>query len=213
MRLGRAADAVDAVERGRIETGMPPSKRLFVLRHAKSSWDDPGLDDHERPLAPRGRRAAEAIAAHLNANGIEPELVLCSSSRRTRETLEGVGVGGEHLIEASLYAATCGGVLDRLRQLPDSISCAMLVGHNPAAQMLVLRLTNHDGDGSVDPAREQVKRKFPTGALATLTFDCAWSELAPGCAELREFTSPKGFSAAPEAAPAARARPAWTAAR
>jgi phosphohistidine phosphatase len=192
---------------------MHSSKRLFVLRHAKSSWDNPGLDDHERPLAPRGWRAVEAIAAHLSASGIEPELVLCSSSRRTRETLEGIEVGGEHLIEPGLYAATCEEVLDRLRRLPDSISSAMLIGHNPTAQMLVLRLSNHDGSGVLDPAREQVKRKFPTGALATLSFDCTWRELEPGCAELQEFTSPKGFNAAPEAASAARARPAWTAAR
>jgi phosphohistidine phosphatase len=187
---------------------MSSNRRLFVLRHAKSSWDDPGLDDHERPLAPRGRRAVEAIAAHLDASGIEPELVLCSSSRRTRETLEGVAVRGEHVIEPELYAAGTEEVLDRLRRLPDSVSSAMLIGHNPAAQMLVLRLTNHDGSGVPDPQRDQVKRKFPTGALATLTFDCAWSELAPGCAQLQEFTSPKCFGAALEAAPAARGRPA-----
>jgi phosphohistidine phosphatase len=192
---------------------MPASKRLFVLRHAKSSWDDPGQDDHERPLAPRGRRAVEAIAAHLSAAGIEPDVVLCSSARRTRETLEGVAVGGEHVIEPALYSATTEEVMDRLRQLPDDVSSAMLIGHNPAAQMLVLRLTNHDGDGGEDPERDAVKSKFPTGALAALAFDCDWRDLAPGCARLEEFTSPKGFSARPEASPAARARPAWTAAR
>ncbi|MBV9802302.1 MAG: histidine phosphatase family protein, partial [Solirubrobacterales bacterium] len=78
---------------------MTSSKRLFVLRHAKSSWDNPGLDDHERPLAARGRRALDVIAAHLAATGTEPELVLCSSARRTRETLDGIAVGGEHVIE------------------------------------------------------------------------------------------------------------------
>ena len=61
---------------------------LHVLRHAKSSWDDPGLEDHERPLAPRGRKAGKRLAKHLRREGIQPELVLCSSSRRTRETLE-----------------------------------------------------------------------------------------------------------------------------
>ncbi len=194
-------------------TSMPSSKRLFVLRHAKSSWDDPGLDDHERPLAARGRRALEVIAAHLTATGTEPELVLCSSARRTRETLEGIAVGGEHVIDSTLYAASTEEVLDRLRQLPDSIACAMLVGHNPAAQMLVLRLTNHDSAGIEDPGRDAVKRKFPTGALATLAFDGRWGELAPGCARLEGFTTPKAFSAATEAASAARARLAWTAAR
>jgi phosphohistidine phosphatase len=179
---------------------MPATKRLLVLRHAKSSWDDPGLDDHERPLAPRGRRAVEAIAAHLNAADIHPDLVLCSSARRTRETLDGIAVGGEHLIEPGLYSATCEEVLGRLRQLPDSVSCAMVVGHNPTVQMLVLRLTNHDGAGFEDPHRDVLKRKFPTGALATMSFDSAWSELAPGRARLEEFTTPKAFSAAPEAA-------------
>jgi phosphohistidine phosphatase len=192
---------------------MPSNKRLFVLRHAKSSWDDPGLDDHERPLAPRGRRAVESIASHLSARGIEPEVVLCSSSRRTRETLDGIATGGEHVIEESLYAATCEEVLARLRELPEGVSSAMLIGHNPAVQMLVLRLTNHDSDGTDDPERDAVKRKFPTGALATLAFNCAWSELAPGCARLEEFTSPKGFSAASEAAAATRVPLAWTAAR
>ena len=176
---------------GRIDTGMLSNRRLFVLRHAKSSWDDPGLDDHERPLAPRGRRAVEAIAAYLDASGIAPEVVLCSSSRRTRETLEGVAVGGEHMIEPALYAAGTEEVLDRLRQLPDDVSSVMLIGHNPAAQMLVLRLTNHDSTGRVDPERDEVKRKFPTGALATLAFDCSWRELAPGLRRASGIHLPK----------------------
>ena len=79
-------------------------KQLFVLRHAKSSWDDPGLDDHERPLAPRGRRAAQLISAYLRASKIEPALVLCSSARRARETLESVAPGGVTVIEPELYA-------------------------------------------------------------------------------------------------------------
>ena len=192
---------------------MPSNKRLFILRHAKSSWDDPGLDDHDRPLAPRGRRAVEALASYLSAREIRPDLVLCSSSRRTRETLDGIAVGGEHVIEPGLYGAGAEEVIDRLRQLPESVSCAMLIGHNPSAQMLVLRLTNHDADGNADPERDAVKRKFPTGALAALALDCDWSELAPGCARLEEFTSPKAFSVAPEVAAAARARRALTAAR
>jgi phosphohistidine phosphatase len=191
---------------------MPSTKRLFVLRHAKSSWDDAGLEDHERPLAPRGRRAVGVIASHMSARGIEPELVLCSSSRRTRETLDGIAVGGEHLIEPALYSASTEELLDRLRELPENFSSAMLVGHNPAVQMLVLRLTNHDGGGFDDPIRDAVKRKFPTGALATLAFDCPWRELAPGRARLEEFVTPKGFSGAPEAAAATPEPPASRAA-
>src|SRR5262245_9413410 len=65
-------------------------KRLYLLRHAKSSWVDPTLADQDRPLAPRGRRAAKVMATHLRRNGISPELLLCSPSRRTRQTLEGI---------------------------------------------------------------------------------------------------------------------------
>jgi phosphohistidine phosphatase len=179
---------------------MPSNKRLFILRHAKSSWDDPGLDDHERPLAPRGRRAVETLASYINARDIHPDLVLCSSSRRTRETLDGIAVGGEHVIDRTLYGAGAEELIGRLRQLPESVSHVMLVGHNPSVQMLVLRLTNHDADGNADPQRDAVKLKFPTGALATLTFDCDWRELSPGCARLEEFTTPKAFSVAREAA-------------
>ena len=179
---------------------MSSAKRLFVLRHAKSSWDNPGLDDHARPLAPRGQRALEVMSAHLKSSGIEPQLVLCSSSRRTRETLEGIAIGGEHLIEPALYSATCDEVLIRLRGLPDGLTSVMLVGHNPTVHMLVLRLTNHDGSSLPDPRRDTVKRKFPTGALATLSFDCAWDELAAGRARLEEFVTPKGSSGKPELA-------------
>jgi phosphohistidine phosphatase len=178
---------------------MSSARRLFVLRHAKSSWDNPGLDDHERPLAPRGRRALEVMSSHVRANGIAPAVVLCSTSRRTRETLEGIGVGGEHLIEPGLYSATCEELLARLRELPDGVSSAMLIGHNPAMQLIVLRLSNQGGPDVDDPRRDAIKRKFPTGALATLSFDCAWSDLASGRARLEEFVTPKGFNAALEA--------------
>ncbi|MGN6867982.1 MAG: SixA phosphatase family protein [Solirubrobacteraceae bacterium] len=171
---------------------MPSSKRLFILRHAKSSWDDPGLADHERPLAPRGRRAVEAIAAHLNAAGITPELVLCSSARRTRETLEGVAVGGEHVIESDLYGANCQAVLERLHRVPEEIGSVMLVGHNPTLQALVIHLANGDGATNGSPLVE-VRRKFPTGALATLTFDGTWLELSSRSARLASYVRPKSL--------------------
>src|SRR5687768_4960118 len=67
---------------------MRTMKHLYLLRHAKSSWKQRGLPDHDRPLAGRGRHAATAIADHMRDQGIEPELVLCSTARRARETLE-----------------------------------------------------------------------------------------------------------------------------
>jgi phosphohistidine phosphatase len=186
---------------------MSSAKRLFVMRHAKSSWDNPGVDDHERPLATRGQRAVEVMSSYLQSSGIDPQLVLCSSSRRTRETLDGIAVGGEHLIEPALYSATCEEVLVRLQQLPEHVTSAMLIGHNPTVQILVLRLSNHDASGHDDPRRDAMKRKFPTGALATLSFECAWADLAAGRARLEEFVTPKGFSGRPEVAAVAPASP------
>src|SRR4029453_12785732 len=113
---------------------MPIVKRLLLLRHAKSSWDEPGLADHNRPLAPRGRRAAESMARHLRDDRISPALVLCSSARRTRETLELLGVVEEVRIERALYGASEDELLDRLQRVPETLDSVMLVGHNPAVQ-------------------------------------------------------------------------------
>src|ERR1700730_11813916 len=95
------------------------TKQLFLLRHAKSSWDDPGLDDHARPLAPRGRRATGLIAQHLGSAQIAPPLVLCSSARRTREPLDAVAPSGETVIEPELYGANASAVLERLQRVPE----------------------------------------------------------------------------------------------
>jgi phosphohistidine phosphatase len=184
--------------RNNLTRQMSGPKQLFVLRHAKSSWDDPGLDDHERPLAPRGRRAAERLADHVHTEHIEPAQVLCSSSRRTRETFEGVDPGGELLVEPELYEASGDELLDRLRRVPEGTPSVMVIGHNPAMQILVLRLTGAngsartaDGDPRVEAKLSDLQRKFPTGALVTLSFDCDWSELSAGCAKLVDVVRPR----------------------
>ncbi len=184
---------------------MADSKHLFILRHAKSSWDDPGLDDHERPLAPRGQRACKVMAEHLRSNAIAPELVLCSSARRTRETLEGVAPAGKHVIESELYSATARDLVDRLRRVPDDVSSVMLIGHNPSVQMLAMRLARREDDAG---ERAALERKFPTGALATLTFECGWSELEPGRARLAAFLTPKELNGKSGAGAAAPGHPA-----
>jgi phosphohistidine phosphatase len=166
------------------------TKKLFVLRHAKSSWDDPDRDDHDRPLAPRGRRAAAVVAEHVRANEIEPDIVLCSSARRTRETLEIVNPGGDWVIDPDLYGADADNVLTRVRSVPEQTRSVMVIGHNPSMQELVLDLAE-TGD-----ALDEARSKFPTGALATLTFECAWGELSFGSAHLSSFVRPKQLSRA-----------------
>jgi phosphohistidine phosphatase len=172
--------------------------QLFVLRHAKSSWDNPGLDDHERPLAPRGQLAVKLLHDYTRAHAIAPSLVLCSTSRRTRETLAGIAPTGKALFESDLYAASAGAILERLHRVPAETPSVMVIGHNPALQLLVLRLASaHRKASHHDDDLASVERKFPTGALATLTFDCPWSELAPGAAKLTGLARPKDLNLTP----------------
>jgi phosphohistidine phosphatase len=165
------------------------SKRLLLLRHAKSSWDDPKLTDHDRPLAPRGRRATKLIAEHLRRESVAPSLVLCSSARRTQETLERIAPAlGEPVavqIESDLYAAFEQRLLERLRALEEDVESVLLIGHNPSIERLALDLA---GSGV---KLADVRRKFPTGALATLEFSGPWQELGPGTATLADFVTPK----------------------
>lgn len=164
---------------------MSDVKRLLLLRHAKSSWDDPSLADHDRPLAPRGRKASKVIGSYLRDEQIRADVVLCSSARRARETLELAGVQGEAQVERGLYGASVDQLLGRLRRLPDELDTAMLIGHNPAIQELAA--------GLVAPTSELAERKYPTGALASLAFTGPWSALERGQAELVAFVTPKAL--------------------
>jgi phosphohistidine phosphatase len=108
---------------------------LYLLRHAKSSWDDPVLADFDRPLSRRGRRNAALLAAHLREEAIEPELVLCSAALRARETAELLGLDDVHY-EAELYGAGPGELALRIAAVPGSTASAMLIGHNPGLEQL-----------------------------------------------------------------------------
>ena len=167
-------------------------KRLYLLRHAKSSWDDPKLADYDRPLAPRGRRAAKLMAEHVRREGIAPELVLCSPSRRTRQTLAriapGLGESADVQMRPELYASSGADLLEALREVPDEVDSVMLIGHNPGIQSLALSLA---GDG---PEIARVRSKFPTAALATLVVRTSWRELAPRTVELVSLVKPKELS-------------------
>jgi phosphohistidine phosphatase len=160
-------------------------RRLHLLRHAKSSWDDPALDDHERPLAPRGRKAAQRIAEHARTTGIAPELVLCSTALRARQTLAALlpVLSGdmEIRLEDALYGAGVDEVLARVREIDDRISSALVLGHNPTLHELALFLSG----------RSDVLDRFPTGALATLALPTGWAALDEGGAELEGVAFPR----------------------
>ncbi len=163
---------------------------LYLLRHAKSSWADPTLPDHERPLEPRGRRDAQRIAKHLARHGIEPQLVLCSPAERTRATLEllrpTLGATPTVRFEAELYAASADKLLERIRNVSERVDSVMLIGHNPGLQQLALDLA------STGAELQQLEAKFPTAALATLTLaNATWSQLSKGDALLAAYVVPK----------------------
>jgi phosphohistidine phosphatase len=118
-------------------------KRVYLLRHAKSSWKHPELPDHDRPLAGRGRRAAKAIVRHMRAQEFVPELVLCSTARRARETLERIepALGRAPVrVERELYGASARELLARLRRLPDDVGSVLVIGHNPGMHELAVEL-------------------------------------------------------------------------
>jgi phosphohistidine phosphatase len=186
-------------------TGAPPNvarddaamrRRLLLVRHAKSAWDDPSLDDHDRPLAPRGIEALPRLCDHLTRVGHRPELVLCSSSRRTRDTLDGIRAvlpeDARVEIDGELYLADADELLARLRGIDGDdghqpVTCALLVGHNPGLQDLAT-LLGGTGDAGV---RARVAAKLPTAAAVTLSFDAPWAELRPGAARMGELFTPR----------------------
>lgn len=171
-------------------------RRLYLLRHAKSSWDEDGVDDFERPLSGRGRKAARAMAKYLAQHKIRPALVLCSAAVRTRATYDLIEprlAGVPASIEAGLYAADRGNLLARLHRLDDHLGSVLLIGHNPGLERLAVFLADPHGDAA---ALEKLADKFPTGALAVLETDAAhWAELDGGTCRLTGFVRPRDLDA------------------
>ncbi|MDX2264919.1 MAG: histidine phosphatase family protein [Hyphomicrobiales bacterium] len=167
-------------------------KTVSLFRHAKSSWEDERLKDFDRPLSPRGEKAAARMGAYMAANGVAPDLILCSSSLRTRATLKLALKKWDRepktLFEDALYHASAGAMLTMLRALPASVAHVMIVGHNPGLHALALDLF---GAGE-RAAMLAVARKFPTAALAQIEFGIAdWRRLGVGDGRLARFVTPK----------------------
>ena len=166
-------------------------RTLAVLRHAKSDWPV-GIDDHQRPLARRGVRDAQAAGLWLSSTLGTPDEVLCSPALRTRQTWEQVAAAFEAPPEARvddrIYEAVVPTLLGVLGELPRKIALVLLIGHNPGVQDLVLSLT---GRGRSE-ARALAETKFPTCGLAVLEMRADWSEIAGGGATLTTFVVPRG---------------------
>lgn len=169
-------------------------RRLLLLRHAKSSWADPGVRDHDRPLNARGRTAAPLVGGYLRTHDLVPDRVLCSSARRTCETLALLDLPGSVDIEVEhdLYLAYEETVLDLVRETDDAVATLMVVGHNPTTHDVALGLA---GGGDPD-ALARLGQKYPTGALAVLGIAGGWRDLAAGTATLERFVTPRELDGA-----------------
>ncbi len=178
------------------------ARRLVLLRHAKSAYP-PDVADHDRPLAPRGRRAAPAAGRWLHETGCVPGLVLCSTARRARQTWE---LAAAQLpgppparYEDRIYAAPATGLLAVIREAAGQAGTLLVVGHHPGLQELALALADPGGGdgGTLDRARA----KFPTAAVAVLEVTTPWPALRPGKARLTAFVTPADLRAGGSAGP------------
>jgi len=166
-------------------------KTLLVLRHAKSGWDDPVARDFDRPLNPKGQRAAVAMGRYLREQGLRFDHSIASPAVRVRETLaevsHGLGAAIEPAWDQKLYLASLGTLLDAIEDLPDSAGTVLLSGHNPGLEELVLDRVRTPG-----PLRDAAEEKFPTATLAELRFNIAhWREASRADAELVRFVRPR----------------------
>ena len=153
-------------------------RQLLLLRHAKSSWDDPDLDDFDRPLAERGLKAARLMGRELAARAWLPDEVLVSSALRTRDTWRLVAaklpVHPRVVFAQPLYEAPAADILGHIHKADPSSGCLMAVGHNPGLEDLAKQLA---GPGSEVKACKGLEEKFPTAALARFVFEGEWSDL------------------------------------
>jgi len=154
------------------------------------------MQDHERTLNDRGGEAAALMGRHMRAKKYGPALVLCSTSARTRETLELLLVelkaSPEIRYEASLYLTEWPKLLDAVRAVPDATSPLMLVGHNPGMEQLAAALIAPAKSAAGKALAETLSEKFPTGALAVIDFRGRdWKSVRPGSGTLKNFIRPK----------------------
>lgn len=172
-------------------------KTLSLLRHAKSGWDDPVARDFDRPLNPRGRRAARAVGEKMKAEGLAFDSVLASPARRVVETLEEVEAvfGPLHAsFDKRIYLASTETLLDIVHEADDSAGRLLMVGHNPGFERLALLLTQ------AGELRSEVELKYPTGTFAEISFPVIhWRDVGETKGRLERFIRPRDLD--PELGP------------
>lgn len=173
-------------------------KKLTLLRHAKSGWDDPVARDFDRPLNARGKRAALRIGEYLREHDLHYDLVLASPAARVVETIERLAEAiGETIAPAwdkRIYLASAVSLLDVIQEADDRYDSLLMVGHNPGLEDLVLMMVP---DRPGDEARDQIEEKFPTAAIAEISFAVdRWEDVRPNSGELSLFVRPRDLDPA-----------------
>ena len=158
-------------------------KTLFILRHAKSSWDQPGLTDIERPLNERGRRDAPRMGRLVRERALRPDVILCSPAERARQTAALVaaaaGLDAAPRYDERIYEASAGRLIDVLSEVEREAESVLLIGHNPGVEKLIEVLTGASG-------------RMTTAALARLSLDIdAWDKVGVGSGRLEWVVRPK----------------------
>jgi len=169
-------------------------KTLHLLRHGKSAWDDPSLDDHDRPLAPRGERAAVLMGRYMAQCQIVPDLVLCSTARRAMDTRAlAIGqIGSEPTTEfdRALYLSGRKGVMARLAAVSGAYGSILVIGHNPDLEAVARALA----DSGEPEALAALAQKFPTAGFATLELDIdGWADIERAHGRLADFRTPRSL--------------------
>jgi phosphohistidine phosphatase len=169
-------------------------RQLLLLRHAKSSWDEPKLPDHARPLNERGRQTAAALRPYLRDSFEPPQLVLVSSARRTLQTLQALGhFGPETRVTPldSLYLANMQQLLHALNGVDEAVQRVLLIGHNPGLHELAMRLATAHAMSNATPELERLTERFPTCALAAFSVAGPWWSVGDGGTRLVRFVVPR----------------------
>ena len=183
-----------------------PDRSLVLFRHAKSAWPD--VPDHDRPLAGRGIRAAPVMGRWLRDAGLVPDLVLCSTARRARETWQhaqtGLAAAPPVTFDARVYEAAAADLLALIHEVPPTAGTLLVIGHNPGIGDLAVLLAAATfgaagpGPGAAGPGDlERMRAKFPTAAIAVLAHAGTWPDLAPRRARLTAFVTPRDLDSGP----------------
>lgn len=167
-------------------------KQLILQRHAKSDWSDAFLPDHDRPLNKRGRATASDLGLYFTQKGLHPDLVLCSTAKRTQETLarlqKKANTDFQVCFEHRLYGASPETILSLVREQDDELNSIMIVGHNPAIEDLATSLIGEDESNQLHLIHEKV----PTGSLILLDFPVdRFAHISLNTGLLRAFIRPK----------------------